>query len=263
MSQDNVEKSIEQAASLISHASYVVAFTGAGVSTDSGIPDYRSAESGIWNDVDQLRIASIHGFKQDPSAFYHWVRPLTDTILKAQPNPAHHALVQLENAGLLKAIITQNIDMLHTRAGNTLVYELHGHMRTGTCIHCFQKYDGKKMLHAYLETGEIPRCTQCSKGVIKPDVILFGEQLPIRVFQSAQEATRQSDLMIIIGSSLEVAPASDIPVLAARTGAKIVIINLEPTPADSMADVVIHARAADILPRIVSQVEKISSSQAS
>lgn len=259
MAQDNLEQKIEQAANLISQSAYVVAFTGAGISTDSGIPDFRSPDSGIWNDVDQLRIASIYGFKQDPSGFYNWVRPLTETILNAEPNPAHDALVTLEQAGRLKAIITQNIDMLHTRAGNSPVYELHGHMRTGTCIHCFQKYDGKVIIEQFLEGGNIPKCDHCRKGIIKPDVILYGEQLPIRVFQAAQEATRQSDLMIVIGSSLEVAPASDIPVLAARTGAKIMIINLEPTPADDMADIVLHARAAEVLPQIVSKVGHVSS----
>jgi len=259
MTQESNATQITKAAALISHSTHVVAFTGAGISTDSGIPDYRSPDSGIWTNVDQLKVASIHGFKQDPSAFYAWVRPITDLILSASPNAAHTALVNLEQMGRLKSIITQNIDMLHTRAGSSAVFELHGHMRTGTCIHCFQKYDGKQMIQKFLDDGEIPRCEQCSRGVIKPDVILYGEQLPIRVFNAAQEATRNSDLMIIVGSSLEVVPASDIPILAARTGAKIIIINLEPTPADHMADVVIHARAAEVLPAIVSQVERVSS----
>lgn len=249
----NSEK-IAVIAGYFQHSHYALAFTGAGISTDSGIPDFRSPDSGMWTNVDPMAVASIYGFKRNPQAFYDWVGPLTRTTINAQPNPAHEALVKLERKGYLNGIITQNIDMLHTRAGSQCVYELHGHMRQATCINCFAVHDGESVLKQFLEDGQVPRCTACN-GVLKPNVILFGEQLPIREFHAAQEATKKCDLMIIIGSSLEVAPASDIPVLAKRVGARLVMINLEPTSIDRMADVVIHARAAEILPEIARQLE--------
>jgi NAD-dependent deacetylase len=247
---------IEHAARLFKQASYVVAFSGAGISTDSGIPDFRSPESGLWQGVDPMAVASIYGFKRDPGAFYDWVRPLTHTTVNAQPNPAHLALAQLEMMGYLRDIITQNIDMLHTRAGSRCVHELHGHMREATCIQCYAVFDGAPILDQFLQDGLVPHCSQCG-GVLKPNVILFGEQLPIRTLQAAQEATRKCDLMLIVGSSLEVAPASEIPILASRTGARLIIVNLEPTSIDSLAEVVIHDRAARVLPEIVNHLEKL------
>lgn len=256
MIQENVVNKIIQAASYIQKSKIIVGFTGAGISTASGIPDFRSPDSGLWRDVDPMMVASLHGFRQNPKAFYDWVRPLTKTTLNAKPNPAHDAFARLEKIGKLHSIITQNIDMLHTKAGNKTIYELHGHMREATCIHCFKVYPAEDILSTFLEDGKVPVCEHCG-GVLKPNVILFGEQLPIREFQGAQDAARKSDLMIIVGSSLEVAPASDIPILAHRTGAKLIIINLEPTPADRFADIVIHANAAETLPEIVRQVEQI------
>lgn len=246
---------IFRAAQLIQDSQDVVAFTGAGISTDSGIPDFRSHDSGLWNNVDPLTVASVYGFRRNPQAFYDWVRPLAEVTIKAEPNAGHLALVTLEKMGKLSSVVTQNIDMLHTRAGSSRVYELHGHMRQATCIHCFQVYDGEAVLNQVLTDGKVPKCTSCRDGVLKPNVILFGEQLPFRELQGAQDASRKCDLMIIVGSSLEVAPASDLPVLAKRNGAKLIIVNLEPTPLDHTADVVIHGRAAEVLPEIVRQVE--------
>lgn len=257
MSDEPLTEKIRAAALLIQESRNVVAFSGAGISTDSGIPDFRSPDCGLWRGVDPMAVASIYGFKQNPQAFYDWVRPLARLTAEAQPNPAHHALVDLERMGYVKSVITQNIDMLHTRAGSTCVYELHGHMREATCIHCFSVYDGNEILAHFLEDGVLPRCVRC-QGPLKPNVILFGEQLPIREFQGAQEAARNCDLMIVIGSSLEVAPAGDIPIMAKRFGAKLIIINLEPTPVDRHAEIVIHERAAHILPQIISQLENLS-----
>ncbi|MEQ8677854.1 MAG: NAD-dependent deacylase [Aggregatilineales bacterium] len=255
MIQETLSQKIIHVANLIKTTQHVVAFTGAGISTDSGIPDFRSHDSGLWQGVDPMNVASIFGFKKNPSAFYNWVAPLTRTTIEAKPSAGHMALADLERMGKLDSIITQNIDMLHTRAGNKTIFELHGHMREATCINCFTVYDAKPILHKFLEDAEVPLCPTCG-GVLKPNVILFGEQLPIRALQGAQDAARKCDLLIIIGSSLEVEPASDLPRLAYRTGAKIVIINLEPTPADNMAEVVIHARAAEALPAIVRELEK-------
>lgn len=247
---------IHQASQLLKHSNDAVAFTGAGISTPSGIPDFRSPESGMWHDVDPMSVASIYGFRQNPAAFYAWVRPLAELTIQAEPNSAHYTMAEWETRGYLKAVITQNIDMLHTRAGSKIVYELHGHMREATCIHCFTVYPGAQVLNKFLEDGLVPHCEKCG-GVLKPNVILFGEQLPIRELQAAQKAVRASDLMIVVGSSLEVFPASELPTLAKQCGAKLVIINLEPTPADPQADVVIHADAAEILPEMMRCLETL------
>jgi NAD-dependent deacetylase len=256
--QETQTQQIEYTANIIHEAHNVTVFTGAGVSTDSGIPDFRNPESGLWKDVDPMAVASIFGFKQNPQAFYDWIHPLAKTTMNAQPNAGHYAIVELETMGYVHTVITRNIDMLHTRAGSKLVYELHGHMREATCIRCFKKFPAKHILEQFIEDGKAPSCPDGCGGVLKPDVILFGEQLPVCEFQAAQKAARACDLMIIVGSSLEVAPAGDLPILASRTGAKLIIVNLEPTPADKLADIVIHGRAAEILPKIARQLERIS-----
>lgn len=247
---------ILSAARLFMNASYGAVFTGAGIGTESGIPDFRSPDSGLWDHANPIEVASIFGFKHDPAAFFRWVRPLARTTLEAHPNLAHHALVSMEQAGHIRAVITQNIDNLHKRAGSKVVYELHGHMRQATCIQCYHEVDADALIHELVATGAVPYCPQCN-GILKPNVILFGEQLPIRTFLAAQEVARKSDVMLVIGSSLVVEPACGIPELAVRTGAKLVIVNLEPTPADHLADVIIRDRAAAVLPALVGQLERL------
>jgi NAD-dependent deacetylase len=245
---------INDAAELLQRAKHTVAFTGAGISTPSGIPDFRSHNTGLWENVDPMAVASMYGFRQNPQAFYNWIYPLARLTLNAQPNPAHTMLAALEAAGRLQAIITQNIDMLHTRAGNTCIYELHGHLREATCVHCFTVYPAEPIIRQFLEDRHVPHCPKCG-GVIKPNVILFGEQLPVRELQASKEAARKADLMLVVGSSLEVAPAGDLPLLAVRNGAKLIIINIEPTPVDNQAHIVIHADAAEVLPDIMKRLE--------
>lgn len=203
-----------------------------------------------------MSVASIYGFRQNPKAFYDWVKPLAQLTLEAQPNPAHIALKRLEDLNKLDSIITQNIDMLHAKAGNQQVFELHGHLRGVTCIHCFQKYEAEPILNQFLQDGVLPLCAKC-QSVMKPDVILFGEQLPIIELQNANDAARRADVMLVIGSSLDVAPASEIPLLAKRTGAKIIIVNMEPTHIDRVADFVFHGDAAHILPELIDRLEQL------
>jgi NAD-dependent deacetylase len=250
-------ENVKTVAEWLQRAQHIVAFTGAGISTPSGIPDFRSPESGMWRGVDPMKVASIYGFRHNPQAFYDWVRPLTKQTMAAEPNPAHVALVKLEQMGKLDAVVTQNIDMLHTRAGNTVVFELHGHMHEATCINCFHVYNGQTILEKFLEDGKVPHCAECD-GVIKPNVILFGEQLPIIQLQNAKKVARSCDVMLVVGSSLEVAPASDIPIIAKQNGAKVVFVNLAPTDMDNMADIVIYGDAAEILPAIVQSLEQLS-----
>jgi NAD-dependent deacetylase len=244
---------IHEAAQLMRHAEFSVALTGAGISTPSGIPDFRSPISGVWENVDPTQVASLHAFRTHPEKFYQWIRPLAIQLLSAQPNAAHIALSRLESAGRLTTIITQNIDMLHERAGSSHVLEVHGNLREATCIYCYRTQLAADLLHRWIESGEIPRCDSCG-NVMKPNVILFGEQLPARIFTDAKLAAKQCDLMIVVGSSLEVFPAAELPSRALDHGAKLIIINREPTFIDERATVVIHEDVAEALPILAEEV---------
>lgn len=244
-----LDREIELAAELVRDAQYMVAFTGAGHSTPSGIPDFRSPGSGLWEKDNPMLVASIWAFRLKPKAFFDWIQPMVDTLRSATPNPAHTALADLQEMGHLKTIITQNIDNLHQRAGSRPVLELHGHLREATCTRCYKKVPVDPEMEQLVREGQIPRC-QCG-GVQKPDVILFGEQLPVRVFNQAMEEARRCDLILVAGSSLTVTPAADIPYLAVEHGARAIIVNFQPTDFDPLADVVIHGDLVSVLPRIV------------
>ena len=173
---------IEHAADLLRRAHHAVALTGAGMSTGSGIPDFRSPGSGLWERVDPFEVASIFAFRRKPEVFFSWIRPLARQVIEAQPNLAHVALAQLERAGLLKAIITQNIDGLHQKAGSQTVLEVHGHLREATCMRCYRSFPSDLFVQAFLAEGRVPLCPACG-NVLKPNTILFGEQLPALVMQ--------------------------------------------------------------------------------
>lgn len=243
------ERDIERAAELIRHSHYMVAFTGAGHSTPSGIPDFRSPGSGLWEKDNPMFVASIWAFRLNPKTFYRWIHPLADLLLNSRPNPAHTALADLEERGILKAVITQNIDNLHQKAGSRQVLELHGHLRQATCIRCYKEVPVTPKVEEFIHNGEVPHC-ECG-GVLKPNVILFGEQLPIRVLNQAMDQARSCDLILVAGSSLTVTPAADIPFLAVENGAKAIIVNLQTTTFDPLADVVIHGDVTEVLPRFV------------
>ena len=245
----SLEEKIQRAAELIRQSRHMVAFTGAGHSTASGIPDFRSPESGLWEKHNPMLVASIWAFRLNPRSFYDWIRPMLENLLTARPNAAHIALAQLEEMGYLKAVITQNIDNLQQRAGSRRVLELHGHMREATCIRCYKVVPVDAEMETLVLNGKIPHC-ECG-GVLKPNVILFGEQLPVRVLNQAMVEARRCDLMLVAGSSLEVEPAAQIPSLAVECGARAIIVNLTPTEFDSRADVVIHDDVAKILPQFV------------
>ncbi len=246
-------RDILHAAQLIRAARHAVALTGAGISTASGIPDFRSRESGLWQNADAIEVASIFGFRRHPQTFYDWMRPLARRVLDASPNAAHNALARLEAEGFLTGLITQNIDMLHAQAGSKNVFEIHGHMRKVTCIECYTEYDARPIIERFLEDGRVPRCSRC-QGVLKPNVILFGEQLPVRALFAAQQAARRCDLMLIVGSSLQVAPAGDMPLIARQHGANLIVINYDDTHVDRQAAIRFQDNAADILPRIAAAV---------
>lgn len=243
---------IELAASLLRRSHHAIALTGAGISTPSGIPDFRTPGSGLWERADPMKVASIHSFRRHPERFYRWVRPMVRLMWEAQPNPAHVALAELEAMDCLKAVLTQNIDGLHQRAGSERVLELHGHLRAVTCLECFRTTPAEEALAAVMEDC-VPVCRHCG-GVVKPDVVLFGEQLPSEVFIAAMEEVRAADLVLVAGSSLQVVPVSKVPALVHSAGGEVIIVNNEPTYADAFAAAVFHQDVAQVLPRIARAV---------
>ncbi len=249
------EQKISQAANLLKNSNHAIALTGAGVSTPSGIPDFRSPGSGLWSKVDSMEVASIWGFNSHPQGFYDWLKPVAHLMFTTQPNPAHCAIAELESLGKIHVVITQNIDNLHQRAGSKRVLEVHGHMREATCMRCFHQTSAAPLIEKYLADGEVPKCDVCG-GVMKPNVVLFGEMLPVSVMYEAEQETKKCDVMLVAGSSLEVAPAGDLPLVAKKNGAKIIIINKMSTIADAHAAVVIREDVATALPRIVEAVKK-------
>ncbi len=246
---------IERAAEIISKARHGVVFTGAGVSAESGIPTFRGND-GLWRRWDPDEVASIYGFKKNPKKFWEFSRELIVKV-KAQPNPAHYAIAELEKLGLVKAVITQNIDMLHQRAGSKKVLELHGSMEFVDCLDCGKTYRWEE-IERYLEKGEIDkiRC-ECGSIYLKPRVVFFGEPLPSDVLSEAMEESRRADVFIVVGSSLVVYPAAYLPVIAKEHGAKLIIVNLEPTIKDHMFDVVIRGKAGEVMPEIVKRVKAL------
>ncbi len=244
-----ISSGIERAKELIVHSHCTVALTGAGISTPSGIPDFRSPGTGLWARGEVPRAGSIHGFAADPEGFYDWLAPLLTRILAAQPNPAHEALVSLESMGYIKVVVTQNVDMLHQRAGSERVLEVHGTLAQATCICCYAAVPGLPVLERFLADRQVPRCERCG-GVMKPNVILAGEQLPALVMLEARRAARACDVMLVAGTSLPGGPASELAELASRRQAQLIVVNRAPTLFDALAAAVIHEDAAIALPAI-------------
>jgi NAD-dependent deacetylase len=243
---------ILRAADLLAHAQRAIALTGAGIGTPSGIPDFRSPEIGLWANYNPMEIATIYVFRRQPEEFFNWIRPLAHQMIEAQPNAAHRALAELQRAGRLTTIITQNIDGLHQRAGATDVIELHGSIFTATCVRCYHVFASDRFIHALIEQGQVPTCPDCG-SILKPNVILFGEALPALAITAAKRAVHHCDLMIVIGSSLEVAPASDLPLMALARQAKLIIVNRDPTHIDQHADVVIRDDLAIAVPKMAAR----------
>lgn len=245
--------SLQKAAELLRTAQRPAALTGAGISTPSGIPDFRSRGSGLWERYDPMQVASQMSFRYDPDAFFAWIRPLAERIVQAEPNAAHLALARMEAAGKLTGVVTQNIDDLHRRAGSRIVLEIHGHLRSATCGSCYRKTETGGLLAEFSRTGCPPRCGVCG-GFLKPDVVLFGEQLPEQVMRQAERLLSSCDLLLVAGSSLEVTPAALLPQRALEAGARLIIVNQEPTYLDVRADVVFHEDVIHVLPSLADEV---------
>ena len=245
---------VRDAAELLSNARRGLALTGAGVSAESGIPTFRG-DGGLWTQYDPVKVASIDYFMSDPSAYWKVSKDRGRVALAARPNPGHHALAALEAGGHLVAVATQNTDGLHQDSGSRRVIELHGSGRTVQCLDCGNR-EPRSEVQARLEVEMPPRCGVCSGIFLKPTVVLFGEPMPHAAVQEAFALAREADVMLVVGSSLVVYPAADIPVSAVRSGASLIVINAEPTPLDEYAAVVIRGKSGVVLPEIIQLISE-------
>jgi NAD-dependent deacetylase len=222
-------------AELIRESECTVALTGAGISVPSGIPDFRTPGEGIWEKVDPMEVAHIDAFQRDPGRFWGFYRQRLQMLGDKEPNGAHEALAELERRGLLKAVITQNIDTLHGKAGSERVIEVHGSIRTSSCQSCGTEFRTAHIEPLFDEDGAA-RCSECG-GLVKPDVVLFGELLPAEAMAEAEALATRADLMLCIGSSLEVYPVAGLPSIAIGSGGGLAIVTKGPTPYDANARV--------------------------
>jgi NAD-dependent deacetylase len=253
-----LDRQIEQAARLIADARRVIVFTGAGVSTESGIPDFRGS-GGLWSRYDPEDF-TIDRFLSDRAVrVKHW-QLLTGNefiIADAEPNACHYAIAELEAMGKLYGVITQNVDGLHQKAGlpEDMVFELHGDLSHAKCLACSRRYPMHEVKGWLRQGVEEPQCPAC-KGTLKPDAVFFGEQLPYEVLMESERRSRSCDLCLVLGSTLVVYPAASMPVYALQAGARLVIINVGPTAMDDLAAVRIEGKAGEVMPRIVERVKE-------
>ena len=245
------EAAVSRAAALLGRSRSGIAFTGAGVSVESGIPHFRG-EGGLWTKFDPYKVAHIDTFRKDPAQY--WTYSLNHRRADAEPNPAHHALVELERLGHVRAVITQNTDGLHQRAGSGEVIELHGSSHEVVCLDCNARLPREQADRMNREHCP-PSCPGCGGQLLKPTVVLFGEALPTPALREAQALAMAADVVLIVGSSLQVYPAAGIPRLAREHGAELCIVNAEPTPFDEVAAAVIHGKAGEILPDLVHRIK--------
>jgi NAD-dependent protein deacetylase/lipoamidase len=240
-----IETQARQLAELIQQSECTVALTGAGISVPSGIPDFRTPGTGLWEKVDPMEVAHIEVFLSEPQRFWSYYRPRFGMLEDKRPNAAHEALADLESRGMLEAVITQNIDRLHRRAGSQRVVEVHGTIETGSCLKCSAEYPLEEVKTLFDAEG-VARCISC-EGPVKPDVVLFGEMLPERAMEEAHELASRAELLLCVGSSLEVYPVASLPAVTAGAGGSVAIITKGPTPYDSEATLRLDGDVVDEL----------------
>ncbi len=245
------EEKIKEAARLLRRSRHAMALTGAGISVDSGIPAFRGAQ-GLWDKYDPSEYAHISSFMGNPAKVWGMLKELYQIMEKAQPNPAHYALAHLEEMGILKSLVTQNVDGLHKRAGSKRVIEFHGNGDTLICLSCGLEYPVREVSLESLP----PSCPQCG-GVLKPQVVFFGEPIPPDALEEAFREADQCDVILVVGTSAQVYPAADLPRRVAWAGGSIIEINLEETHlTQDMTHVFLQGSASEILPRLVEEMER-------
>jgi NAD-dependent protein deacetylase/lipoamidase len=244
-----VARGAERLAELVSRSETVVALTGAGVSVPSGIPDFRTPETGLWAKVDPMEVAHIDVFERDPARFWSYYRPRFHALGDRRPNAAHEALAELERRGRLAGVITQNIDRLHRAAGSKNVVEVHGSIETSACRRCAASYALEEVDALFDEEG-VARCSECG-GPVKPGVVLFGELLPEEAMAQAQALAAAADLMLCVGSSLVVHPVAGLPGITLAGGGRLAIITKGPTPYDADATVRLDGEVDEELAALV------------
>lgn len=254
MTEENLNMLTDKIAGLIMQSERTVVFTGAGISTESGIPDFRSP-GGIWDRFDPEDF-TYQKFVGDTEARRKQWCLFRQLSLTARPNPAHYAITELYRLGRLDCVITQNVDNLQQTAGvpEDIVLELHGSMRRFICLTCHHLFPVERIIDRLGNGEEAPNCEICN-GILKPDAVLFGEPLPEKVFHKAVKKAGNCDILIVIGSTLTIYPAASIPEYALTAGAKLVIINLSPTPLDRNAEFVVRAKAGEFMPGVVQRVK--------
>jgi len=245
--------SARRLAELIRARQPCVVLTGAGVSTESGIPDFRSA-TGLWAEIDPMEYASVSAFRADPEKVWRFYGPRIEMLTGAEPNSAHLALAELERRSLVSAVVTQNIDLLHQRAGSSEVVEVHGSIRTASCPACGTVHLLEEVV-ALVAADGVPRCRECGE-VVKPDVVFFGELLPETAIDRAYELARGAALMLVVGSALEVFPAADLPLETLRAGGALAIVNRDPTPFDKKAELRIGESAGETLSAVLAALSR-------
>jgi NAD-dependent deacetylase len=248
------QQEMKRLVELITSSNTIVAFTGAGISAESGIPTFRG-KGGVWEKYDPEKVASIWSFLENPANYWEFARDFEARFFNVEPSPGHLALGELEKIGRLEAVITQNVDGLHQKAGNTRVIELHGNTAVIRCLDCGKEYTREDVFER-LEIELPPRC-DCGGNKLKPDAVFFGEPLPEKPLSEAMDLARKSDLMLVVGTSLVVYPAAEIPLIARSHGCHLVLINLEQTPVDDIFDIKFYTRASEVLPSVVEEVRGI------
>jgi len=228
-----------------------VVLTGAGVSTESGIPDFRSP-TGIWAEFDPDEYASLPAFRAEPAKVWTFYKPRIAMLTEAEPNAAHRALAELEQGGLVEAIVTQNIDLLHERAGSHNLVEVHGSIRTATCPACGSSYPREAVMEK-LAHADAPSCDRCG-AILKPGVVFFGELLPADAIERAFELARRARLLLVVGSSLEVHPVAALPEETLAAGGRLAIVNKGPTPYDRRADLKLEGSAGEVLGAVADEL---------
>ncbi len=256
MSKHKVELAVAKLAKMIIDAEQVVVLTGAGISTESGIPDFRSP-GGVWDKWAPEIYGNIESFLKDPKKFWEMAQKIAPNIFKAKPNPAHYALAELEKMDLIKAIITQNVDGLHQKAGSIVVYEIHGNIERFICFTCSASYPKGQVIRKLKKEKHYPPICDICSAPLKPSAVLFGEPPPKFEYYQSHSLAEKTNLMIVAGSSLEVAPVNQLPVITLKNGGKFVILNDQPTYMDDRADLVIIGKLGTILPLILAKIKEL------